>query len=79
LLLDDPLASVDPITAASVQKSIDEATRGHTTFIVGSRSGLLSAVDEVAFLERGRLVSVTKVSELALGLGTSGQIERRAT
>jgi ATP-binding cassette subfamily B protein len=64
LLLDDPLAAVDPITAASVQKSIEEATRGHTTFIVGSRTGLSSCVDEVAFLDHGRLTSLVNASDL---------------
>lgn len=65
LLLDDPLAAVDPITAASVQKSIEEATRGHTTFIVGSRTGLARWVDEIAFLDRGRLTSLVEARGLS--------------
>lgn len=77
LLLDDPLAAVDPITAASVQASIEEATRGHTTFIVGTRSGLLKCVDEVAFLEHGRLTSVENSSALLPRFPAGASLFRR--
>lgn len=56
LLLDEPTAAQDAETEHEVLRAIERATRGRTTFLVGSRLSSLRSADLILVLERGRIV-----------------------
>ena len=56
LLLDEPTAAIDPETEHEVLSSIERATAGRTTFIVGSRLSSLRSADLILVLDQGRIV-----------------------
>jgi ATP-binding cassette subfamily B protein len=56
LLLDEPTAAIDSETEHEVLSSIERATAGRTTFIVGSRLSSLRSADLILVLDQGRIV-----------------------
>jgi len=57
LILDDATSSVDAVVEAEIQDSLRQVMSGRTTVIVAHRTSTLSLVDNVAFLEDGRVVA----------------------
>jgi ATP-binding cassette subfamily B protein len=64
LLLDDPLAAVDPETEHEIRAAIDRVMRERTTFLVSNRISSLRRADRVVVLERGRIVQEGPPAEL---------------
>src|SRR5688572_5495189 len=64
LLLDEPTAAQDAETEHEVLRAIDRATRGRTTFLVGSRLSSLRSADLILVLDQGRIVERGSHAEL---------------
>jgi thiol reductant ABC exporter CydC subunit len=57
LLLDEPTAGLDEVTAARVMNMVLDATRGTTTLLITHRLEGLEAMDEILVLEDGRIAA----------------------
>jgi len=57
LLLDDATSSVDPVTEGRILSGLHERLADTTTVIVATRISTIGLADQVAYLDRGRLVA----------------------
>ena len=64
LVLDDATSSVDAVVEAEIQQALRQVMAGRTTVIVAHRTSTLSIVDNVAFVEGGRVVAFGPHEEL---------------
>lgn len=64
LILDDATSSVDAIVEAEIQAALQQVMAGRTTVIIAHRTSTLAIVDNVAFIEDGRLVAFGPHTEL---------------
>ena len=64
LVLDDATSSVDAVVEAEIQQALRQVMAGRTTVIVAHRTSTLSIVDNVAFVENGRVVAFGPHEEL---------------
>lgn len=64
LLLDDPMASVDPKTEQEIVAALLPAMKGRTTFVAANRLSLLRRADTILVLEKGRLTGLGSHEEL---------------
>jgi ATP-binding cassette, subfamily B, bacterial len=64
LILDDATSSVDAVVEAEIQEALRQVMSGRTTVIVAHRTSTLSLVDNVAFLEDGKVVAFGPHTEL---------------
>lgn len=69
LILDEPTSGLDDETAEAVMDDYLEATRGRTTLLITHRPEGLALMDEVLFLQGGKIVARGRHDEL---LETSG-------
>lgn len=64
LILDDATSSVDAIVEAEIQEALRQVMAGRTTAIIAHRTSTLALVDNVAFIEEGRVVAFGPHQEL---------------
>jgi ATP-binding cassette subfamily B protein/subfamily B ATP-binding cassette protein MsbA len=64
LILDEPTASLDAATEASVMEALARLTAGRTTLVIAHRLATVRRADAVAVLEAGRLVQYGTHEEL---------------
>lgn len=64
LILDDATSSVDAIVEAEVLAALERVMTGRTTIIIAHRTSTLDLVDQVVFLEHGRIAAVGTHREL---------------
>ena len=64
LVLDDATSSVDAVVEADIQQALRQVMAGRTTVIVAHRTSTLALVDNVAFIEDGRVVAFGSHDEL---------------
>jgi ATP-binding cassette subfamily B protein len=64
LILDDATASVDATTEAKIRAGLAEVMRGRTTIIIAHRLSTIALADEIAVLDRGRIVARGTQAEL---------------
>ena len=64
LVLDDATSSVDASTEQQIKRALAEAMAGRTTFVIAHRLSTIALADEIAVLERGRLVAQGTHDEL---------------
>ncbi|MDK1019267.1 MAG: ATP-binding cassette domain-containing protein, partial [Actinomycetota bacterium] len=64
LILDDATSSVDAIVEAEIQEALTQVMAGRTTVIIAHRTSTLALVDNVAFIEGGRIVAFGPHEEL---------------
>ncbi len=64
LILDDATSSVDAIVEAEIQAALRQVMAGRTTVIIAHRTSTLALVDNVAFIEDGRVVAFGPHDEL---------------
>jgi ATP-binding cassette subfamily B protein len=64
LVLDDATSSVDAIVEAEIQEALRQVMAGRTTVIIAHRTSTLALVDNVAFIEDGRVVAFGPHQEL---------------
>ena len=57
LILDDATSSVDAIVEAEIQAALRQVMAGRTTVIIAHRTSTLALVDNVVFIEDGRVVA----------------------
>ncbi|MGI8822397.1 MAG: ABC transporter ATP-binding protein [Acidimicrobiia bacterium] len=58
LILDDATSSVDAVVEAEIQEALPQVMAGRTTVIIAHRTSTLALVDQVVFLDRGRIAAV---------------------
>ncbi|MCJ7725442.1 MAG: ABC transporter ATP-binding protein/permease, partial [Acidimicrobiia bacterium] len=58
LILDDATSSVDAIVEAEMLAALERVMMGRTTIIIAHRTSTLDLVDQVVFLENGRIAAV---------------------
>jgi ATP-binding cassette subfamily B protein len=64
LVLDEPTASVDPITEQTIAASIKSAMRVRTTVVISHRLSLIELADWVIVIDNGRIVEAGRPEEL---------------
>jgi ATP-binding cassette subfamily B protein len=64
LLLDDPTAAIDPETEHEVLAALRTAMAGRTTIIAATRWSVLRRADQIAVLDRGRIVQYGSPAQL---------------
>jgi ATP-binding cassette subfamily B protein len=64
LVLDEPTASVDPITEQTIAAAIRSAMRGRTTVVISHRLSLIQLADWVIVIDKGRIVEAGRPEEL---------------
>ncbi len=62
LVLDEPTADLDPVTAAIVAEAIDRLRAGRTVLLVAHRPELAARADRVVRLEDGRIRELAKAA-----------------
>ena len=77
LILDDATSSVDAQTETEIKRGLREAMEGRTTFIVAHRLSTISLADEIAVLDRGRLVDRGTHEELLERCSLYGEIAEK--
>ena len=91
LIMDDCTASVDAETEKKLQEAMVELSRGRTTVIIAQRFSSVVDVDQIIFLDQGRVASMGTHAELLASCQpyaelyllqvqvTLGEAERQAT
>lgn len=64
LILDDATSSVDAVVESEIQEALTQVMSGRTTFIIAHRTSTLALVDNVAFIEDGKVVAFGPHSDL---------------
>ncbi|HZM88605.1 MAG TPA: ABC transporter ATP-binding protein [Blastocatellia bacterium] len=64
LVLDEPTASVDPITEQTIAAALRSATKGRTTVVISHRLSLIELADWVVVIDNGKVVETGTPAEL---------------
>jgi ATP-binding cassette subfamily B protein len=64
LILDDATSSIDASTERQIKNGLGEAMAGRTTFVIAHRLSTIALADEIAILDRGRLIDRGTHAEL---------------
>lgn len=57
LILDEPTASMDPASENRLRKRLHKLTEGRTTILITHKGSMLSLVDKLILIDRGRLIA----------------------
>lgn len=64
LVLDEPTASVDPITEQAIAAALRSVMKGRTTVVISHRLSLIERADWVVVIDNGRVVETGRPDEL---------------
>jgi ABC-type multidrug transport system fused ATPase/permease subunit len=64
LVLDEPTASVDPITEKTIAAALASVMRGRTTVVISHRLSLIERADWVIVIANGRVIEMRRPDEL---------------
>jgi ATP-binding cassette subfamily B protein len=64
LVLDEPTASVDPITEQVIAAELSSVMRGRTTIVISHRLSLVERADWVIVIDNGRVIEAGRPDEL---------------
>lgn len=78
LILDDATSSVDAIVEAEIQEALRQVMAGRTTVIVAHRTSTLALVDQVVFLDEGRIAAMGPHHELLASVPRYAEVLARA-
>ena len=67
LVLDEPTASVDPITEQVIAAELSQVMKGRTTVVISHRRSLIELADRVIVIDGGRVVEMGRPDELISG------------
>jgi len=74
LILDDATSSVDAVVESEIQAALKQVMAGRTTVIIAHRTSTLALVDNVAFVEDGRVVAFGPHLELLQTVPRYGEV-----
>ncbi len=57
LVLDEPTASMDPASENRLRKRLEKVTEGRTTILITHKGSMLTLVDKLILIDRGRIVA----------------------
>jgi ATP-binding cassette subfamily C protein LapB len=57
LVLDEPTASMDPASENRLRKRLEEITQGRTTILITHKGSMLTLVDSLILIDRGKMVA----------------------
>lgn len=70
IVLDEPTASLDPLTEQNVAAALSTALRGRTILVISHRLSLVQLADWAVVIEGGRVVESGRPAELLVGGST---------
>jgi ATP-binding cassette subfamily C protein LapB len=68
LILDEPTASMDPVSEQRLLKHLQELTVGKTTLLITHKGVMLSLVDKIILIDRGRIIAYGPKDEITAKL-----------
>ncbi len=74
LILDDATSSVDALVEAEMLAALEQVMRGRTTIIVAHRTSTLALVDQVVFVDEGRIAAIGPHLELLATVPRYGEV-----
>lgn len=57
IILDEPTASMDPASENRLKKRLEEVTQGRTTILITHKGAMLSLVDKLILMDKGRVIA----------------------
>jgi ATP-binding cassette, subfamily B, bacterial len=74
LILDDATSSVDAVVEAEMLAALEQVMRGRTTVIIAHRTSTLALVDQVVFVDEGRIAAMGPHLELLASVPRYGEV-----
>jgi len=65
LVLDEATAFTDPESESEIQRALNQLVAGRTVLVIAHRPASVKGADQIAVMERGRLVAVGRHDEIA--------------
>ncbi|MBU5436459.1 peptidase domain-containing ABC transporter [Tissierella sp. MSJ-40] len=69
LILDEATSNLDSITERAIEKTIDEYSKGITTFIIAHRLSTVKRCDKIFVMDKGKIIEYGTHDELVLARG----------
>ncbi len=64
LILDEPTASMDPASENRLMKRLESITKNRTTILITHKGSMLSLVDKIILIDRGRIIAFGPKAEI---------------
>lgn len=64
LIMDEPTASLDPVTESEIYEQFEEFTKGKTAILVTHRLSAAKLCDVICYFEKGRIIEIGSHEEL---------------
>ena len=63
-MLDEATSALDVVTEAAVQKALNQAMKGRTTFVIAHRMSTVRNADKIFVMKQGRIVEQGSYDDL---------------
>ena len=64
MILDEPTASMDPASENRLRSHLETIIRGKTVLLITHKGGMLSLVDRIMLLDRGKMLAIGPRDEM---------------